>query len=116
MDVPTAKLLPKPDPRDPVTLFVGDSFSVCGNCYENADLGEARHETRRTLNGVAAGCGAEWKYITSAWPHVKAWRPDLEWRQDPLRQSARMGDVMERKTLGYPPLDADQIDGENHLN
>mgnify|MGYP000081181585 CR=1 FL=1 len=58
------------------TLIIGGSFSVCGNCSNNANLYEDSHDMK-DMQGE--GCGVTWKYVAT---DVPGWdfsdlRPDL---------------------------------------
>lgn len=58
------------------TIFIGSSFSACGNCGGNADFREESHNMK---NMEGEGCGTTWRYVATDVPGVdfSNLRPDL---------------------------------------
>lgn len=77
-------------PKMKESVIINPSSSTCGNCHEDCDYDEKRHETvlgYGPKNGTK-GCGIEWKYVTTQYmgkrdeEATKECRPDLEfWSQ-----------------------------------
>lgn len=59
------------------TLFIGGSFSVCGNCGGNANPDEETHAMEQ-MEGE--GCGVTYKYVATDVPgqDFSDMRPDLQ--------------------------------------
>jgi hypothetical protein len=69
--------------RQPNTLYINRSDSVCGSCGRGCDPYELKHDTILEYSGGGEGCHAPYKYLASDYAGMQDacqdMRPDLEW-------------------------------------
>ena len=66
-------------PQQSRLLIIGEWFSTCGDCRQNASWREKTHEYTYS---ILKGCGVEWEHVTSdeaPRDAVVNMRPDLKW-------------------------------------
>ncbi len=85
------------------TLFIGNWFSTCGNCEQNADYEEEAHNNTYSDQ---PGCGVTWLFVSSdevGREGVEPMRPDLVWR-DPQEDDVGVSFATEAVALSDKKL------------